>query len=69
MKADSTDRTAPQVGEIVHVACGGHIEFQEDTPWAVYQGAAVAFCTPACKRAFEQDPDPFMAGEIPHPVE
>jgi len=27
------------------------------------------FCRRACRRVFEQDPDRFMAGEIPHPTE
>ncbi len=65
----SADVPAPREGDAIPVACGGVIKFSEDTPWAVYRGAVVAFCTPACKREFEKDPDPFMAGEILHPVE
>jgi YHS domain-containing protein len=29
----------------------------------------VYFCTRACLRAFESDPDRFMAGEIEHPAD
>lgn len=59
----------PKEGEFVRVACGGSMEFTADTPWAIYQGEVVAFCTEGCKRTFDQDPDPFMAGDVPHPAE
>jgi YHS domain-containing protein len=35
---------------------------------AEYQGRLYCFCTHACLRAFEQDPDAFMAGEIQHTI-
>ena len=35
----------------------------------MYRGERIYFCTRACLRAFERDPDPFMAGEIEHPEE
>jgi YHS domain-containing protein len=38
-------------------------------PSAIYRGRWVYFCTRACLRVFEQDPDPFMAGEVEHPAE
>ncbi len=65
----STEVAAPREGEDVKVACGGVMQFRADTPWAIYRDAVVAFCTPACKREFEKDPEPFMAGKILHPVE
>jgi len=50
-------------------ACGGKLDEPEKYPSAEYQGKRVYFCTRACLRAFEQDPDKFMAGEIEHPEE
>ncbi len=38
-------------------------------PSADYRGERIYFCTRACLRVFEQDPDPFMAGEVEHPLE
>lgn len=29
----------------------------------------IYFCTLVCLRVFEQDPDPFMAGEVEHPLD
>jgi len=48
-------------------ACGGRLKDPANYPQAVYHGKRVYFCTTACLRAFEQDPDRFMAGEIEHP--
>ena len=28
----------------------------------------IYFCTLVCLRVFEQDPDPFMSGEVEHPA-
>jgi len=36
---------------------------------ACASGERVYFCTRACLRVFEQDPDPFIAGEIEHPID
>jgi YHS domain-containing protein len=49
--------------------CGGRIKDPNIYPNALYHGERVYFCTRACLRAFEADPDPFMAGEIEHPEE
>ena len=49
--------------------CGGKLEEPEKYPSAEYQGKRVYFCTLACLRAFEKDPDKFIAGEIEHPEE
>ena len=49
------------------MACGGPIDEPNNFPSAIYRGEKIYFCTMACLRAFEQNPDPFMAGEIPHP--
>jgi YHS domain-containing protein len=54
---------------IAKTACGGKLKDTKDFPSAIYRGERVYFCTLACLRVFEQDPDPFMAGEIEHPKE
>ncbi len=57
----------PNPEPTVLTACGGAIRDPQNYPQALYRGKAVFFCTKACLRAFEQDPDRFMAGEIDHP--
>lgn len=49
--------------------CGGKIDEPEKYPSAEYNGQRVYFCTRACLRVFEQDPDKFIAGEVDHPTE
>lgn len=49
--------------------CGGRISDPDRYPSALYRGQRVYFCTRACLRTFQSDPDRFMAGEIPHPVD
>jgi YHS domain-containing protein len=49
-------------------ACGGVIDNSESFPSATYRGERVYFCTLACLKVFEENPDPFMAGEIEHPT-
>lgn len=50
-------------------ACGGKLKDPGSHPSAMYRGERIYFCNRACLRAFEIDPDRFMAGEIEHPVE
>jgi YHS domain-containing protein len=52
----------------VFTACGGKITDASSYPGALYHGERVYFCTRACLKAFEAAPDPFMAGEIEHPL-
>ena len=49
-------------------ACRGTLKNPTNYPKAAYRGTEVYFCTLACIHAFEQDPDPFMAGEVKHPI-
>ena len=49
-------------------ACGGKLKSPDKYPYATYRGERIYFCTVACLRTFERDPDPFMAGEIKHPI-
>jgi len=53
---------------VFKTACGGKLKNPEGFPSVIYQGEQVYFCTHACLRAFEADPDRFMAGEIKHPI-
>ena len=48
-------------------ACGGTLRDTEGYPSAIYRGERIYFCTQACLRAFKQEPDRFMNGEIAHP--
>lgn len=50
-------------------ACGGKIKDPEQFPSAVFMNERVYFCTRGCLRAFEAEPERFMAGEIEHPVD
>jgi len=50
-------------------ACDGVLKDPTNYPSAMYRGERIYFCTRACLRVFEQDPDPFMAGEVEHPIE
>jgi YHS domain-containing protein len=49
-------------------ACGGKLKDTKDFASAIYRYERIYFCTQACLRVFEKDPDPFMAGEIEHPI-
>jgi YHS domain-containing protein len=50
-------------------ACGGKIKDPSKYPSADYRGERIYFCTRACLRVFEQNPDAFMAGDVEHPLE
>ena len=57
----------PKSNSPIIAACGGVLEHPQRYPSALYRGKQVYFCTKACLKAFQQDPDQFMAGEIEHP--
>jgi YHS domain-containing protein len=50
-------------------ACGGQLKTPTNYPSAIDRGERLYFCSHACLRAFEQNPDAFMAGEVEHPLE
>ena len=50
-------------------ACDGLLDPPKNFPSAMYRGQRVYFCLMACLQAFTQNPDPFMAGEIEHPID
>lgn len=58
----------PNNQEYLKTACGGKLKDPSRYPSAGYRGETIYFCTRACLRVFERDPDPFMAGEIEHPI-
>lgn len=62
---ESTHRSHPEY----KTACGGKLKNPSKFPSAAYKGGQVFFCTRACLRVFEQDPDAFMAGEVEHPLD
>ena len=61
--------TKPETLDIRKTACGSKLKDSEDLPSAIYHSKRVYFCNLACLRAFENSPDPFMAGKIEHPCE
>ena len=63
------NQPAPSNESQIRTVCGGKISDPDHYPSALYRGQRVAFCTRACLRAFESDPDSFIAGEIEHPAE
>lgn len=50
-------------------ACGGFIKDPSRYPSAEFHGETFYFCTKACLKVFLQNPEPFMAGEIEHPLD
>ena len=58
----------PQLPEYKKV-CGGVIKDPENYPSVIYHGEHLYFCTRACLRVFEQNPDPFLAGSVEHPLD
>ena len=54
---------------IAKTACGGVLTDPEKYPSAEYKGERVYFCTRGCLRAFEENPDGFMNGEVEHPLD
>jgi YHS domain-containing protein len=58
-----------QQSPLAKTACGGLLDHPENFPSAMYRGERVYFCSMACLQVFEQNPDPFMTGEIEHPID
>lgn len=61
-------QNSPEPRKEVFAACGGRLDHPERYPSALYHGEQVYFCTKACLKAFEKEPDRFMAGETEHPT-
>ena len=53
----------------IKTVCGGVLDDPSKYPDAKYNGETVYFCAQGCLRAFEKDPDRFIAGEIEHPLD
>lgn len=54
---------------IAKTACGGKLTDTRGYPSATYRDEQVYFCTDACLRKFNENPESFMAGEIEHPLD
>ena len=50
-------------------ACGGFIKDPSRYPSAEFHGETIYFCTQACLRVFLENPEPFMAGDVEHPLD
>ena len=68
-ETERMSQTTPLAYASVVTVCGGKISDPDRYPSALYRGQRVYFCIRVCLRVFEADPDRFMAGEIPHPVD
>lgn len=62
------EKPIPQTNAAV-TACGGKVKDLERFPSVIFRGERVYFCSQACLRTFESDPERFMAGEIEHPLD
>ena len=62
-----TEPTATSKPEF-KTACGGKLKDPTNYPSAIYRGQRIYFCTTACLSAFEREPEPFMTGEVEHPI-
>lgn len=60
-----TEENAP----LFKTACGGALKDPSQYPSADHQGERIYFCTRACLRVFQENPDGFMSGEVEHPLE
>ena len=50
-------------------ACGGTLREVGDHPSVEVRGQRIYFCRKACHRVYLTDPERFLAGAIPHPLE
>ena len=57
-----------QQGVEIKTVCGGVLENPGNYPSSNYKGEIVFFYTEGCFKAYEKDPDSFIAGEIEHPL-
>ncbi len=69
MTLDQTQTNHPTEEPKFITACSGKIKDPSKYSSAEYRGERIYFCTQACLDVFLLDPDPFMAGEIEHPLD
>lgn len=55
--------------QLIKTVCGGTLTDPSKYPSAMFNGERVYFCVEACLKAFMNDPEKFMAGEVEHPTE
>lgn len=53
----------------IRTACGGKMQNPDNYPSSTFRGEQIYFCTLSCLRAFESNPEGFLAGEIDHPTD
>ncbi len=63
------EQPLPKEDQEFFTTCGGKIKDPDRYPSAIYRSQRVYFCTRACLRVFESDPDRFIAGKIEHPTD
>jgi len=64
----ATDKPGESMGEpIKETVCGGRLGDESEAVRIEYQGQVYYVCHAGCRRAFEADPERFLAGEIEHP--
>ena len=49
-----------------HSACGDRLADAYRYPRIMYKGREVLFCTIACLKQYQKDPESFMRGEVVH---
>jgi len=54
---------------VIKSVCGGILTEPEKYPSAVFKDERLYFCTRACLRVFQQNPQAFLDGEVEHPLE
>jgi YHS domain-containing protein len=59
------NKSLPKVEQFT--VCGGRMEDPALNPSAIFDGKTVYFCHIGCLRAFESNPQAFMAGGMDHP--
>lgn len=55
--------------QVIKSVCGGILTEPEKYPSAVFKDERLYFCTRACLRVFQQNPQAFLDGEVEHPLE
>jgi YHS domain-containing protein len=54
---------------VVKTVCGGILTEPEKYPSMIFKDDRLYFCTRACMRVFQENPQAFLDGEVEHPLE
>ena len=55
--------------QVIKTVCGGILTEPEKYPSVIFKDERLYFCTRACLRVFEQNPQAFLDGQVEHPLE